>query len=100
MSRALRTVLAIASACAMMLTHVGPASSAAAKPPPPTMPALDAFAVRIAPVDRSVPKPLFVALHGQCEDAADTCARWSQAVDDRGFLVCPRANVACPQGGA
>lgn len=68
--------------------------------PPTTIPALDAIAVRVAPTDRAVPKPLFVAVHGQCELAEDACARWSKGVGDRGFLVCPRGNVQCPPGGA
>lgn len=60
---------------------------------------LDSIAVRVAPVDRAQPKPMFVALHGQCESASDTCARWSNAIGDSAFLVCPRGNVTCPQGG-
>jgi predicted esterase len=61
---------------------------------------LDAMAVRIAPADRTVKKPLFVFLHGMCEDAANVCPKYGAAVSSRGWLVCPRATVACKGGGA
>lgn len=61
---------------------------------------LDAMAVRIAPKDRSVKKPLFVFLHGMCEDAANVCPKYGAAIGERGWLVCPRATVACKGGGA
>ncbi|MGZ3419565.1 MAG: alpha/beta hydrolase [Polyangiales bacterium] len=61
---------------------------------------LDAMAVRIAPLDRTVKKPLFVFLHGMCEDAANVCPKYGAAVASRGWLVCPRATVACKGGGA
>jgi predicted esterase len=94
MSRALWGVLAIAGACVIVCR---PSEGRAA---PASVPSLDAIAVQVPPIDRATAKPMFVAVHGQCEDAGDTCAHWAKPIGDRGFLVCPRGNVTCPSGGA
>lgn len=103
MSRAHGGALAIAGVWGLLFAHARVSSAASPLvPPTPTMtvPALEALAVQVTPMDRSRPLPMFVALHGQCEMAEDTCDRWATAVGDRGFLVCPRGNLACAQGGA
>ncbi|HVU04151.1 MAG TPA: alpha/beta hydrolase-fold protein [Polyangiaceae bacterium] len=45
-----------------------------------------------------VPAPVTVALHGMC-GGPEMCGAFAAAATERGFLVCPRAPIACPGGG-
>lgn len=88
--------VAIARVCALVVAlSLVDLHRAHAAPSP-----LDLAAVRFAPSDRTRPKPLFVYVHGMCDDADRVCPKYATAVGARGFLVCPRGNVACKGGGA
>jgi predicted esterase len=45
-------------------------------------------------------KPVIVMLHGMCDTPENECNAFHPAVANVGFLVCPRANGACGNGGA
>jgi predicted esterase len=45
-------------------------------------------------------KPVIVMLHGMCDTPENECNAFHPAATDAGFLVCPRANGACGNGGA
>src|SRR5689334_8840789 len=47
----------------------------------------------------SGPAPVIVALHGMCGGPEYVCASFEHAATSRGFLVCPRATLACAGGG-
>lgn len=96
-SRGMLCVLTIS--CALSMTTIVARTVSATTKSSSSLVALEKAAVRIAPDDRSAPKPIFVAIHGMCEDAEDVCPRWSSAIGERGFLVCPRGNVTCKGGG-
>lgn len=46
------------------------------------------------------PRPLTVLLHGMCGDAGHACSYFADQVTQSSNLVCPRASVRCPGGGA
>jgi predicted esterase len=56
-------------------------------------------AVAYPPRDLSVPRPVTVMLHGMCGAPERECPSYAPAVADHGWLVCPRAPVACEGGG-
>jgi len=45
-------------------------------------------------------KPVIVMLHGMCDTPENECNAFHPAAANVGFLVCPRANGACGNGGA
>jgi predicted esterase len=55
------------------------------------------FTPALDPVDS---KPVIVLLHGMCDAPENECPPIRAGVTHTGFLVCPRANGACRNGGA
>jgi predicted esterase len=45
-------------------------------------------------------KPVITMLHGMCDTPENECERFHPAATNAGFLLCPRANGACGNGGA
>ncbi len=45
-------------------------------------------------------RPVIVMLHGMCDTPDNECNAFYPAATGAGFLVCPRANGACSNGGA
>jgi predicted esterase len=45
-------------------------------------------------------RPVIVMLHGMCDTPENECNSFHPAATSEGFLVCPRANGACGNGGA
>jgi predicted esterase len=87
-----------------------PAPSGSAAPPAP--PASNAARPRLEspawindrtlvfpPSDSSAPRPLVLMLHGMCDAPQNECGYFHQGARDAGYLVCPRANIACGGGG-
>lgn len=52
------------------------------------------------PREASTPRPIFVMLHGMCDEPENECPHFAESVSRRGWLVCPRAPVRCPGGGS
>ncbi len=48
----------------------------------------------------AAPRPPAVMLHGMCDEPEWECPHFASATTDRGFLVCPRANLRCEGGGS
>jgi predicted esterase len=64
---------------------------------------VDGRAVFIYPAARQPearPSPVIVMLHGMCDTPENECSRFHGAASAAGFLLCPRANGACGNGGA
>ncbi|HKQ70690.1 MAG TPA: hypothetical protein VJT73_15195 [Polyangiaceae bacterium] len=45
-------------------------------------------------------KPVIAMLHGMCDTPENECSAFQSAATSAGFLVCPRANGSCNNGGA
>lgn len=54
------------------------------------------------PPRRATPAPRAptVMLHGMCDEPEWECPHFASATNDRGFLICPRANLRCDGGGS
>jgi predicted esterase len=83
-------------ACAIALlvhgrNHDG-ASAQTALPQPVAL-----FAPELGPLDT---RPVIVFLHGMCDTPENECGMLHAGVERTGFLVCPRANGSCNNGGA
>jgi predicted esterase len=50
--------------------------------------------------DRTKARPLTVMLHGMCAAPEHECPYFAGVVTRRSWLVCPRATLSCPGGGA
>lgn len=54
---------------------------------------------RVAPKLSSVAaRDTAVMLHGMCHEPIYECPHFASSFQDRGFLICPRANLECPGG--
>ncbi|HOU93859.1 MAG TPA: hypothetical protein PLU22_22570 [Polyangiaceae bacterium] len=52
------------------------------------------------PQDRSAPRPVTVMLHGMCDEPERECPYFAEVVTRSGWLICPRAETRCPDGGS
>jgi predicted esterase len=52
------------------------------------------------PRSRRGPQPIFVMLHGMCDEPQNECPYFAQSVTKRGWLLCPRARLRCRGGGS
>lgn len=50
--------------------------------------------------DRTTPRPVVVMLHGMCGLPERECPYFAGVVTKHAWLVCPRATMSCPGGGA
>ncbi len=56
--------------------------------------------VAYPPLDRSVPRPVTVMLHGMCSEPERACRHFADTVTREGWLLCPRAAKRCDGGGS
>lgn len=56
--------------------------------------------VVIYPAAEPGPHGVTLLLHGMCGEPLNTCRYFAERVTRREHLVCPRANLRCPAGGA
>jgi predicted esterase len=52
------------------------------------------------PRDPSETQPVTVMLHGMCSEPERACRHFANTVNERGWLLCPRATQRCESGGS
>jgi predicted esterase len=57
-------------------------------------------AIAYPPARSASTRPVTLMLHGMCDRPENECSWISGAATERGFLLCPRANGECGNGGA
>ncbi len=77
-----------------------PVTQAAPDPGPFWLDAGDVPVVVYPPKDHSRAQPVTVFLHGMCDVPQNECPWIAPAATEHGWLVCPRASLACQGGGA
>ena len=109
-SGTVRVASAKSAAARAVVTEAPTKRAPAAKPEAPPLPTGPVVLtddrgtanVLAYPARRAAPAPRapVVMLHGMCDEPEWECPHFASSTTDRGFLVCPRANLRCDGGGS